>query len=837
MIDSDLIKQKHSNNLPPLFVAVRHWLIHCARFLLFTCHVNVNEEVDGFTALHIAIGSDHIALIELLLSHPQIDVNYNDGDLSPLHFAIYSKSLGAVRMLLKHRNIRLDVTDECNRNAIMLACQLGYKEAMDLFLLGPNWSRINFKQRDEDRSSISHYACKFGDFDLLIKLIETTEFSLMDVDYNGHSPFDFVCSNGHYSMVKYMMVDSSIFSKYTTNDKQSVLASGLRFCSGGGWLKMVKLLFEHINLNPELLFLCLNYAIAHQKVKVACEMINKIYLFADSIDIRHICQTLEIHFWSTHKEITRNLFKLWLHMLRINSTLNEMYVRNDQSQSDMLFDGICILYNRHIPLAKLGASSFKLQILYHAIEYGLSEVIEVLLTKFEGLLLDSVLQKLDRKGICLMHFSTKKIESMDLLCDRYNHDINNDQETWAFKKWYEINKFLTYDIPANTLKQVTIPLYQVPLYAASIAKKNLRYYMKVFERIRKIFHFQPGKEDLMIKRVIHSFMTAVSEEIRRKQPMFVYRPKRVGSSREGTRPFKPDEFDYVLICEHAQAFLNVELFDTDESRVTLKVKDNCSVLSEFRSENGLFDVNKFKTAMDTHFKAAVLSITQESPFHKCLYVDPNFYEQKTISCMHLKWRGEKHRDMEIKVDLVPAFTVTNYKPLLKYTDEPCNYYVFCKPDAFVDGVSFPVAYSDVEAELVRSLPDNGQIGFKLAKAMRVSALFPSEIQCMLEEVFSIEDCPRTYILKTIAIICNRAEPIRCSNLSVEEWALLIFSHLYLRLIRGQLFTLFTYKNPHINAPPLHVHRAESGTCMLCPSKKPLDRHQLFTILSSWLFES
>ena len=61
---------------------------------------------------------------------------------------------------------------------------------------------------------------------------------------------------------------------------------------------------------------------------------------------------------------------------------------------------------------------------------------------------------------------------------------------------------------------------------------------------------------------------------------------------------------------------------------------------------------------------------------------------------------------------------------------------------------------------------------------------------MLTEVFAIDECLKTYYLKTSAIVCHLGNPVQSRALSVEEWALLIFKQLELRLKHGNMMTIF-----------------------------------------------
>ena len=227
--------------------------------------------------------------------------------------------------------------------------------------------------------------------------------------------------------------------------------------------------------------------------------------------------------------------------------------------------------------------------------------------------------------------------------------------------------------------------------------------------------------------------------------------------------------------------------------VSIKVKADSTNLEEYTLDTEEFDIHKFKDRMDIYFKEAVIAVVRNHKQGNFLFIDPNFYETKPISCLHLHWRGINYKDMKIKIDIVPAFKIENYNPLFIYTAEPCEYYAFCKT-GFVRGEStiYPVAYSDVELKLIAQLPESARNGLKLAKGMRIAALFPAEILQILREVFSIEDCLKTYILKTSLFYYIKGSEMDSRQLSTEEWAYLIYLHLEIRLMAtGKLPSLFT----------------------------------------------
>ena len=187
-------------------------------------------------------------------------------------------------------------------------------------------------------------------------------------------------------------------------------------------------------------------------------------------------------------------------------------------------------------------------------------------------------------------------------------------------------------------------------------------------------------------------------------------------------------------------------------------------------------------------------------FRKYVFLDEGFFEFKEISCLHLIWRGSHVKDMKITVDLVPAFKYEKYKPPYRYTKSDCTYYVFGKEHELNNAYYHvcQVAFSDVELKLINQFPKCAKEGFQLVKAMRVASLFPNNLIILLTEVYCLQDCLKTYILKTSLFYCwftiNALKIPADTILRREEWAYLIVSHLEQRLLTSGYFpTLFDIK--------------------------------------------
>ena len=673
------------------------------------------------------------------------------------------------------------------------ACDNKLIEVIHLLLSEPYRRKWDLSQKIKSaRGTISHFACVHGYVSVVAKLIENDDFQFFEKDVRGFTPLHGACHTGQYNLVKYILLPVrppiTLYMENNIEELREIFVACLKKCSEKGWLGIAKLLLQKINFHQGILLKIIVSNLKHNcSVAVACALLDAIPRCFDSESARTLnsCTCLLIsNLWNPHKELTRKLVQVWI----LVSVEANMVLRQD-----ILLERLYAIYHRdpfvmHLKYCRSYRSTISIQdVLYHALEYGLSYVLELILTYTSEISIDWITEEMKHHGISLIQLSTKNSQCLDIILYASGGQIQNTEELALFKKWYEMTRFIDCSIQTDSLSKTDISFYQIEDYITRLCDRNFRKYTAVFSEIKAIFNFKRDSEDQAILYEIHSFMVAVGQEIRQNHPLFYFEPILAGSASEETRPFRPDEFDYLLKCSNTQAFIEMEQSEDCITHVYIKVQENCTFMAEFMTEKRGFAFPEFKKAMDGHFMRAVLKIMGQDMSKNHIYIDPNFFESKIISCLHLKWRGEKYKDMDIKIDLVPCFTATNIKrPNVR---GPYDVYVFSKAmDISPQGTVYPIAYSGIESALVRTLPENGRIGFKLAKAMRIAALLPPEIQCLLTEVFSTEECPKTYILKTSAIMCKIANT---RLLSVEEWALLIFRHLELRLKIGEMTTLFT----------------------------------------------
>ncbi len=90
----------------PLVYAVNKNNTWAARALLEIKEIHPNAAIGTSNALHVAVNSNNIDMVQLLLSHPEILINLQGGSdrLTPLEIASYFKFKQIIELLLNHQS-------------------------------------------------------------------------------------------------------------------------------------------------------------------------------------------------------------------------------------------------------------------------------------------------------------------------------------------------------------------------------------------------------------------------------------------------------------------------------------------------------------------------------------------------------------------------------------------------------------------------------------------------------------------------------------------------------------------------------------------------------------
>ena len=309
--------------------------------------------------------------------------------------------------------------------------------------------------------------------------------------------------------------------------------------------------------------------------------------------------------------------------------------------------------------------------------------------------------------------------------------------------------------------------------------------------------------------IIQSIFEDIAEEVRVLNHLYAFTPNLVGSGKEKTRPYLPNEFDYHLICTEIRRFVDIIYTQTNISENMVLVKQELAhkLPSHLYDHYGHFIMDELRSELDVLIHKVLPGIMTSEKYKNKLNLETSFLDDKEISCLRVTWRGRSYKDMPIYIDLVVALEINSYKclsdvfrePHASYVDQS-RYFVFNKGLA---AIGYFIAFSDTEQRLMRSLPASARLGFMFAKAIRLGDLFDQEIYTKMHHVRNLEDFLRTYILKTCLFYCaiflKRTHLDLYESLVPIEWTYLIFKQVEQGLVQGCIISIFSwniYKEGH-----------------------------------------
>ena len=779
-------KKFKSGQYPPLFVAAVNGLINVTDFLLSQCKVNINEVYGNETALLLAIRNKHVKVVERLLLEPTINVN-GQCSTTPLHRAIYaSKEL--TEMVLNHKKSDINETNRTGLTAFSKACRRCTREVIDVFLSAKYADKIKTDSLDVYNRTASHMACETGNFEIVQLLVDR---GLYHTNYRGGvggalwTPFQMACNEGQFNTVNYLLSKSKqLLFGQSRAYVFKYISGGLELACMNGHVDIVKLLMTHslyMKANQtELkchLWKCIGIAINHHKVQLCVYLIGFVDTTSNASSVDTALSKFKENVWLPHKQIVRELFLLWLNLI-----MKYPWPLIDYEKLQNFIYGEIVGTFKSL----FQSTEVDIRLLYFAMSNNISELTNILISQSQAISRDKLSMPLKHKGISLLHSSTRHKELRDIMNREFGIDFSEPTtDLGSLVREHEISKDISTSIKSSSkLKSdQVVPLNKTIEYSNDVLKKNMMHILDKYRHYGHRINHTSTKEEAekkLILQTVKTFMEFTSKEISKINPLFRFRPIQVGSSKEGTRSYMPDEFDFMLFCEEIQPYLKVSIIKTEVlPQVFINVRQNGfrSLLPYLNNDNS-FDFMKFKDEMDVYFETAALAVVQNGQCGGNIFIDENCFEKRNISCITLQWRGQYYHDMPIKIDIVPVLQCP--ETLKSLTKQPCKLYIFCKGEnVYFEQPAYKIAYSEVELKLIKELPAPAKQALKLAKGLRVTRMFPQDIIDQLCEVYSIEDCLKTYMLKMSLLICFEANRGNkdMESLSKEEWVYMVFIHL------------------------------------------------------------
>ena len=223
-----------------------------------------------------------------------------------------------------------------------------------------------------------------------------------------------------------------------------------------------------------------------------------------------------------------------------------------------------------------------------------------------------------------------------------------------------------------------------------------------------------------------------------------------GSFAENTKCFAPDEFDFIFHCQNV-------INENKYFSITQKVYASIDSIIRFENLN----------ANDSE-KLQIVSL-----LHK-----------DKISCIHVLWKGDQLKDLNILIDVVVCFDGTYI------VKSPRNINVRSR-----DRIT--VSHHTEEHEMMRSLPIHIKNGFILAKAVRIASISqPDNLESFgLEEAVNVDDVITSFILKACLYDTNRYQSEFDKSKTSHDVAVMIYEKLKIGLNKKQVYSRHSLEYP------------------------------------------
>ena len=158
-------------------------------------HFN-DQDIDGFTSLHVAVRSGHIGLVRTLLKYPHININ-TIAPHSPLHEAVLGVNLDILAELLGHASIIVDIPDNAGATPLFYAVMYAKIQAAEMLYK----AGANIHHKTHENYSLLHAAAASGHLDLIDFVLKLPGFHVDDKDALGHTALHFALLHGNAAVV------------------------------------------------------------------------------------------------------------------------------------------------------------------------------------------------------------------------------------------------------------------------------------------------------------------------------------------------------------------------------------------------------------------------------------------------------------------------------------------------------------------------------------------------------------------------------------------------------------------------------------------------------------
>ena len=761
-------------------------------------NVNINSINCGFSLLSRACGVGSVDMVTFLLSKPGIKVNRQSNEIaSPLQQAVYNSD-EVTELLLSLEDIDINDYDTSGMPSVEAACVNGRSNALRMLLALKNERNLDTTFTDIKGNTISYTVCLYGHIKIAKILMEHALFDASSTNHAGFMAINVACFEGHINFVRFVL-DNVEKTFQNRRAWKSIKSSGLKnlLCAAieGKQSEMVNMLlkwllkYTDVSKHTANLIYYLWMAVTENEVLSVIYIFDILKFHISPCFVKEISTIIYITCKSYHKKsIIKICYELWEKLTIMYAALIYLYwmfteiVQFDKERC--LVTVRYFLYKRWRDIfAAAVEQSNEEQMLYFAILNGLQRQVEVILEFCQVPI--NLKGMIKAKRISFLNLSAQHPDIYRCIArhiSKHQNESIDENMSNPFTAWYTRVSRLSTSIGK---KPQTKPIKDKALIA------RVRYLQK------QIKHNIGSNKRMIVYKVVLEVMDKIAAEVKKLNELFQFAPILVGSGKENTRPFMPDEFDFLLNCIGIIRCLDISYSPRQITAAKLGLFNAPALPSELITSDSSLNVELFKEQMDILIEKAINITFQKGVYNDVLVIEKAVLQQKQISCIHFVWRDDTFKDMPLKIDLVPSFEMESFQPGVSFCPNS-KYYVFCKGSALDGIVKYPIAFSEEENELICSLPKAGKMGFMMAKGMRSAMLFPDSVIHKLNGIFDLEDYLKTYLLKQSLFYCKlylqEIRPDMIGDLVPFQWTYLIYKHIECRLNAGTFPNIFMFNN-------------------------------------------
>ena len=552
----------------------------------------INESQFGYTPLQLSLTKGHDDISHMLLRHPNLDAKCIS-DLSWTHVSstVERSSVTIIRHMLEH----FEMPTEQYHHFIEAASVTNRVDVVQIFI-----DNDTLKPYLSSFDKLYDKVCVFNSFDVLKLLVSNGIRVRKGKSYDYW--IEILIKRGNKNLLRYVFQN---WDQIAPPDKDLsvafndivrwILTSGLNDIAVESLLECLKLcsntvLHEVMDSVDPHLFCTYNKEIAYVLLESITNVLSPLSLhwIYRLLEHKFCCTTYQNKgIVSTLLDLLNNAFtqlKNYGHLLSLflpTCYMFPFFTEDTNQTSDVWWAkaelSMIVKLYKHLRHNNETIDDIA-NALYYAIYYSQSYQCSLLINHEQSLMDQAMLtRKIPSRGISLIEFAAQNKDILSILASKMQLDsITHLVE--PYQLWYQHLSCLSSSSPepyySRSLQHAfladhTIGIDQWLEPGAVLPSERTIDTMEDiynnFDRYKTFDRSQPVNDNIgkvfekqKIFNAVRRLFNDIVRRLEQETPLFKCHPEFVGSSREGTRAYLPDEFDVKLICTEVIQYLEIK---------------------------------------------------------------------------------------------------------------------------------------------------------------------------------------------------------------------------------------------------------------------------------------